>query len=369
MTGDGEAPDGGCRRRKAQGGAARAAPASPSSACLGSPARFGHFVAEAQRNLAPLLASQAAPAPSSRLAQRRPVSGDQRLRGLRRQSTRARSRKCGFSSRSTNASMISSFRPSSATASLWTSTTSQRRRREPPERRSRQRSSKNSLARSDARSRRPLRPVASLSLAFERLMTLSDVHALGQRDTLCAAARFSLPMSGGACECLILIPQSLLLPFRKELEREETEPPHPDRRWSLSMESGVQQTRLPMTAILEELPMSLGEVADFRVGKVLPLQTVGFDSVRLDCGGRGMFLCKLGQGDGRYRLEVDLPIPQDLEQPSADRHHPSPVSLLQRMKAQADDRKRRRRRRSARSRRRIAGRASRRRQARSPDRT
>ena len=120
-------------------------------------------------------------------------------------------------------------------------------------------------------------------------------------------------MSGGACECLILIPQSLLLPFRKELEREAAEPPRADRRWSLSMETGVKQTRLPVTAILEEIPMSLGEVAHFRVGEVLPLQTGGFDSVRLECAGRGMFLCKLGQGDGRYRLEIDLPIAQDLE--------------------------------------------------------
>lgn len=156
-------------------------------------------------------------------------------------------------------------------------------------------------------------PVASLSIAFDRLVTLGDVHPLGRRDMPCAAARFSLPMTGGACECLILIPQSLLLPFRKELELEATEPPRPDRRWSLSMETGVKQTRLPMTAILEEIPMSLGEVAHFRVGKVLPLQTAAFELVRLDCGGRGMFLCKLGQGDGRYRLEVNSPIPQDLE--------------------------------------------------------
>lgn len=155
--------------------------------------------------------------------------------------------------------------------------------------------------------------LGSLSIAFERLATLTDVHALGRRDMPCAAARFSLPMSGAACECLILIPQSLLLPFRKELEREGIEPPRTDRRWSLSMETGVKQARLPITAILEELPMSLGEVAQFCVGKVLPLQTNGFDLVRLDCGGRGMFLCKLGQGEGRYRLEVDLPIRQDVD--------------------------------------------------------
>ena len=32
------------------------------------------------------------------------------------------------------------------------------------------------------------------------------------------------------------------------------------------------------------------------------------DAVRLECAGRGMFLCKLGQGEGRYRLELETPI-------------------------------------------------------------
>ncbi len=35
-----------------------------------------------------------------------------------------------------------------------------------------------------------------------------------------AAARFSLQLTAGPCEGLVLMPQSLLLPFRKELERE-----------------------------------------------------------------------------------------------------------------------------------------------------
>lgn len=156
-----------------------------------------------------------------------------------------------------------------------------------------------------------LAPLAPISIAFDRLVTLSDAYALGRRDMPAAAARFSLPMGGDPCECLILLPQSILLPLRKALEREAAEPPRTDRRWSLSMETGVKQTRLPVTAILEELPMRLGDVANLRVGGVLPLQCNGFNSVRLECAGRGVFLCKLGQGDGRYRLEIDVPIAQE----------------------------------------------------------
>jgi flagellar motor switch protein FliM len=152
-------------------------------------------------------------------------------------------------------------------------------------------------------------PLAPITLSFERLQTLNDPFALGRRDGEAAAARFSMQINGGACEGLILLPQAFLLPFRNELAHDpDAEAPAADRRWSRLIELGVQQTRLPVTAILEEVPMSLGDVANFRVGALLPLQCNDFSAIRLDCSGRGMFTCKLGQADGRYRLEVDSPI-------------------------------------------------------------
>jgi flagellar motor switch protein FliM len=59
--------------------------------------------------------------------------------------------------------------------------------------------------------------------------------------------------------------------------------------------------------------MSLGDVANLRVGGILPLQSNDFTAIRLECSGRGMFTCKLGQADGRYRLEVESPIVQGYE--------------------------------------------------------
>ena len=63
-------------------------------------------------------------------------------------------------------------------------------------------------------------PFAPIILNFERFATLTDSFVLGKRDNEAAAARFSLQMNGGACECLVLLPQTLLLPFRKELEHD-----------------------------------------------------------------------------------------------------------------------------------------------------
>ena len=148
-------------------------------------------------------------------------------------------------------------------------------------------------------------PYGSPKLAFEGLTLLSDSFALGRRDAPAAAARIALPLIGGAGECLLLLPQSFLMPFRKELEKSGVEePPAVDGHWSRLMESEVQQTRLPVKAILEETRMTLGDVANLQVGGILPLQNAGLDAVRLDCSGRSMFRCRLGQGEGRYRLEI-----------------------------------------------------------------
>jgi len=147
--------------------------------------------------------------------------------------------------------------------------------------------------------------VSALRLTFERLVLLSDLYALGRRDAAAAAARFSLSMKGRPCECLLLLPQSFLLPLRKALEQTEAdEPPAPDSRWARRMETEVQHTKLPVNAILDELPMTLSDLASLRVGTVLRLRKPALDFVRLDCAGRGVFTCRLGQGDGRYRLEV-----------------------------------------------------------------
>jgi len=153
--------------------------------------------------------------------------------------------------------------------------------------------------------------VARIALDFQGLATIKDQFALGRRDGEAAAARFTLGLSGGVSNGLLLLPQAFLLPFRSELAHDPEDEALPaDQRWSRLMEVGVQQTRLPVTAVLEEVPMSLGDVANLQVGGLLPLQCNDFGAIRLECSGRGMFTCKLGQAEGRYRLEVDSPIAQ-----------------------------------------------------------
>jgi flagellar motor switch protein FliM len=156
--------------------------------------------------------------------------------------------------------------------------------------------------------------IASLGLTFERLEALTDVHALGRRDMPAVVSQLTVETQAGPIGLSVLMPQTLLAPIRKNLAFDpESAAAAADPRWARQLEAGVSKARIPVTAVLDELEMTLGEIAELAVGQVLTLHGAGMGRVRLECAGREMFWCKLGQGDGRYSLEVEEPV-----QPDAD---------------------------------------------------
>ncbi len=164
--------------------------------------------------------------------------------------------------------------------------------------------------------------IASLALTFERLETLVDAYALGRRDMPAVAARLTIDTPGGPTPLIVLLPQTLLLPIRKNLSFDPgSETSMSDPRWTRQMEVGVTKARVAVTAVLDELEMTLGDVADLAVGKVLNLHGAGMGRVRLECAGREMFWCKLGNGEGRYSLEIEDTIEQESDPTEAARVH------------------------------------------------
>jgi flagellar motor switch protein FliM len=145
-----------------------------------------------------------------------------------------------------------------------------------------------------------------LELRLERLEKLVDIYALGRRDGPAVEARLNVTTRVGPLTFVVLAPQAALAPLRKRLAAEPgAETGAGDPRWARQLEQGVARARVAVSAVLDELPMSLGEIAAMSVGQVLTLHGSGMGRVRLECEGREMFWCKLGQGDGRYSLEIE----------------------------------------------------------------
>jgi flagellar motor switch protein FliM len=151
--------------------------------------------------------------------------------------------------------------------------------------------------------------IVAASFTVERQESLGDATILGRRDAPVVVAQILFQALGMSGKMSVVIPQSALQPIRQKLSRESPgESPAGDPRWARQMKNGVSFAEIAVKGILEEMPMTLGEVAAMQVGHVLKLRGSGMGRVRLECGEHDLFWCKLNQVDGRYTLEIEEPI-------------------------------------------------------------
>ena len=150
------------------------------------------------------------------------------------------------------------------------------------------------------------------SFKLERQETLIDATILGRRDAPVVIADILFQAADLRGTMRIVIPQTALQPIRQKLSRDiSNESAAGDPRWTRQMQTGVSFTEMTVKGILEEIPMTLGEIAAIEVGHVLKLRGEGMGRVRLECGEHDLFWCKLNQANGRYTLEIEEPIVEE----------------------------------------------------------
>jgi flagellar motor switch protein FliM len=151
--------------------------------------------------------------------------------------------------------------------------------------------------------------VAKLAFTVEPPRRLADAQVLGRRDMPVTTLRIAYKSAAGDCECDAVLPHANLTSLRRELSREPpTDAPAADGHWIRQLHERVSETRMPVTAILEEMSMTLGDIARLQVGAVVALRGSGLGRVRLECGGHGVFWGNLDSGEGRYAITVGEPI-------------------------------------------------------------
>jgi len=151
--------------------------------------------------------------------------------------------------------------------------------------------------------------LVSASFKVERQEQIVDTSMMGRRDAAVVTADIQFQALGLRGKMTIALPQTALQPIRQKLARDlSTDSASVDPQWTRQMQDGVSSAEILVKGILEEIPMTLGEVAAIEVGHVLKLQGLGMGKVRLECGDHALFWCKLDQVDGRYTLEIEEPI-------------------------------------------------------------
>jgi flagellar motor switch protein FliM len=156
--------------------------------------------------------------------------------------------------------------------------------------------------------------LADSELTFERLTTLEEHDLFDAQDMATIAASFTIKTPGGSVGLILALPQTLIAPLSEYFERDGvTAGSRQDANWARQLEQGVTQARLTLTAILDEFAMTLRDVSELSVGRMLPLSGDGEGKIRLDCAERGVFLCKLRERNDRYALEIEGAFPRNAD--------------------------------------------------------
>jgi flagellar motor switch protein FliM len=157
--------------------------------------------------------------------------------------------------------------------------------------------------------------IAPAAFKFERILAPREFSVVGKPNSVGIAAKITLAAIERGGEMLILIPQTALSPARPNLTREPSEPAPVERdpNWSKQFEAEVGRAAVTLQAVIKGKELTLGDVADFKVGQILTLETPTRERVRLACDGRNLFWCQLGQSAGFYTLRIEHPVDQEQE--------------------------------------------------------
>ena len=152
-----------------------------------------------------------------------------------------------------------------------------------------------------------LSPVADLTLTFERVETNMETVSVDNRDSKAVVAKFDLRAGEHTGKLQLIIPQSAVRATRAlpSATSDEQSAEAPETGLVLQMRQEIDNTKVKLTAILEERQVTLGDVAALKVGQVIPLETRIDGRIRLECNNRPLFMCEIGQLEGAYTLRVD----------------------------------------------------------------
>ena len=156
--------------------------------------------------------------------------------------------------------------------------------------------------------------LADTPFALEEVADCVDYDVIGRRTNSIVAAKFRLEAVGRGGEILIAVARATLNPMRRALGRVPVkQSPAADPDWSQQMQGEVTRAHVRLSAVLDERMGLLGEVADFKVGKIVELNATAHGRVRLECDGERLVWCHLGKSQGKYALRVDELVDREQE--------------------------------------------------------
>ena len=149
---------------------------------------------------------------------------------------------------------------------------------------------------------------------LERTETRMDFAGAGRRNHQAIVAKFILQAINRGGEMFVVIPQSALLPMRQALARAAPSDAAPvDSVWTRQMGEEIRRASVAIRAVAETRDLTLGDVADLRVGQILKLQATANSRIKVESAEQPLFWAYLGQNEGYYTLCIDETFDQQRE--------------------------------------------------------
>lgn len=140
-------------------------------------------------------------------------------------------------------------------------------------------------------------------------LTLQD--AVSRNDIGVVTAKLILSTAFAAGSIILVVPQALLQALKHELGDRPGDTAVTDPRWSRQIEAGMARANLQVSAVLEDIEMTLADVAAFRIGHTIDLRAATSGRVQLQSAGRAIFWGHVDESDGHYRVFVDEPVVEE----------------------------------------------------------
>ncbi|MCJ2036239.1 flagellar motor switch protein FliM [Methylobacterium sp. J-068] len=156
--------------------------------------------------------------------------------------------------------------------------------------------------------------VSTTPFRLERTETRMEFAVIGGRNNKAVEAKFSIQALNRGGEMFLILPQSVINPMRPALAKVLTgDSAARDPKWTQQIAAEVQKAEVTLRAVLEERTLTLGEIADLKVGQIIGLDATPTTRVKLEGNDRPLFWCHMGQAQGSYVLRVDEAITQAKE--------------------------------------------------------
>lgn len=154
----------------------------------------------------------------------------------------------------------------------------------------------------------------AVSFSVERTDMPPAYDVIGRPSSVIAVATVELACAVGGGRMFIAVPQSAFVFLRPPPARKAASPaPVLDPQWRNLLGNRLYGADVTMTAVLGSKQMTLGEIADLRLGQIIEIDSVTGHRVSLDCNGQKLYWCKLAQANGAYSLNVEDAINQEQE--------------------------------------------------------